>query len=100
MPRILYVIVISYLLAVNVYGIVLLKIQKNAREFDEEEHPFISDAKLLLTGLLGGSLGIYVFMFIFKYKLKNFAYMVFIPIFLAINVYIIISLFKKNFWLN
>lgn len=100
MPTFLYVILISYLVAVNVYGIVLLKSQKTAREFDEDDHPLISDGKLFMTGLLGGALGIYVFMFIFKYKLKNFLYMVFMPVFLAVNVYLIILIFRNGFWIK
>lgn len=100
MITILPIILITYLVAINVYGIILLKSQKNAREFGEDDHPIISDGKLFMTGLLGGALGIYVFMFIFKYRLKNFIFMIFMPVFLALNVYLIYLLFSNGFWIN
>ena len=94
------VILITYVLAVNFYGILMLKFQKNAREFCEEEHKLISDTKLLIIGFLGGALGIYVFMFIFKYKLKNFIFMVLLPVFITTNGYLIYLLYSNGFWIS
>lgn len=72
----------------------MLKYQKKARENGDEENIGISDTKLLLTGILGGSLGIYIFMFILKYRLKSFLMMVLMPVFIAINGYILFNLFS------
>jgi len=96
MPIIVYVITIVYLLSINLYGILLLKFQKKAKETQDCSGK-ISDFKLLLSGALGGALGIFVFMFIFKYRLKSFFMMILMPLFITLNVFLIITLFTKNF---
>ncbi len=96
MPLIVYVITIVYLIAINLYGILMLKFQKKAIENDDESAK-ISDAKLYLSGILGGALGIFVFMFIFKYRLKSLFMMILMPIFIAINAYLMILLFQNGF---
>ncbi len=97
MPVILYVLIISYFVAVNFYGILMLHFQKKDRENGDEENISISDGKLLLTGILGGALGIFIFMFIFKYRLKSLLMMVLMPVLIALNVYLIIMAFNGGF---
>lgn len=79
----------------------MLKFQKKSKEDEEfeDESKKVSDAKLFLAGILGGALGIYVFMFIFKYRLKNVILMVFMPILIAINVYMLIIAIRNGFGL-
>ena len=89
-------VLIVYLLAINVYGIFILKFQKQSREEGDDESIIISDTKVLLTALLGGSLGIYVFMFIFKYRLKSLVMMVLMPVIITINVFVVIMLFRRG----
>ena len=91
MPTLVYILVIVYLIAVNFYGILMLHFQKKAREEGDDENITISDTKLLFTGFLGGALGIFVFMFIFKYRLKSLLMMVLMPLFIALNVYIVVT---------
>ena len=88
----IYVLIIVYIIAINVYGVMMLRFQKKARENGDDENLMVSDAKLFLTGFLGGATGIYVFMFIFKYRLKSLFMMVFMPVLIALNVYAIIFL--------
>ena len=97
MPTFFLVITIVYLAAVNFYGIMMLREQKKARENGDEEDISISDAKLLFTGLLGGATGIFVFMFIFKYRLKSLFMMVAMPVLIAVNVYVAVNLFNNGF---
>ena len=97
MPTLFYIIIIVYVVAVNFYGILMLHFQKKARQNGDEENITISDGKLLLTGLLGGATGIFVFMFIFKYRLKSLFMMVIMPILIAINVYLIITSMRNGF---
>ena len=67
----------------------MLKFQKKYRENGDEESIGISDTKLIITGLLGGALGIFVFMFILKYRLKSIIMMVLMPLFISLNAYLI-----------
>ncbi len=89
------ILTIVYFLAVNVYSFMLLKFQKNARDVGEDS---IRDIRLYTVALLGGGLGIYLSMFIFKYRLKNFLLMVVMPIVIAGYIYLIITAFLNNFW--
>ena len=89
MPTLFYIIIIVYIIAINLYGILMLRFQKKAREDGDEENIGISDTKLLLAGILGGATGIFIFMFVFKYRLKSLFMMVLMPVFIAINIYLL-----------
>lgn len=99
MPILVYIITIVYFIAINLYGILMLRYQKKYSETDDNKLK-ISDAKIYLAGFLGGAIGIFVFMFIFKYKLKNLFMMVLMPIFIAINVYLLILAYNSGFRIN
>lgn len=90
------IVIIVYVFAINLYGIMMLRFQKKAREGGDEENIAISDSKLLLTGILGGATGIFIFMFILKYRLKSLLMMVLMPILIAINVYFLIYAFNNG----
>lgn len=98
MPPLIVILFIVYMVAINLFGILNLRFQKQAFE-DGDEEKQVSDVKLLLAGLLGGATGIFVFMFIFKYRLKSLMMMILMPIFIAINVYVCVMLFQNGFWL-
>lgn len=95
MLTVFYILFIVYLLAVNVFGVINLNFQKRARE-EYDEDLKVSDIKLILTAVLGGALGIYVFMYIFKYRLKSFVFMVLMPLIVALHVYFSVMLFSRG----
>ena len=95
MSSLLTIIFVVYILAINVFGILNLHLQRKAFQ-DGDEEKQVSDVKLLLAGILGGALGIYVFMFIFKYRLKSLLMMILMPIFVALNIYLITLLFSRG----
>lgn len=101
MQTLLYIILAVYFVAINFYGILMLKFQKKAiiENEDKTEKPKfkISDAKILLAGILGGATGIYIFMFILKYRIKSLFMMIIMPIFIAIDIYLIVLLFNGGF---
>lgn len=94
MPTIIYVLTIVYLIAINLYGVLILRYQKKEREIYEDQPPTVRDSKLMLTGLLGGATAIFVFMFIFKYRLKSLYMMVLMPLLIVLNVYTILAVFN------
>lgn len=53
----------------------------------------VSDLKILLCAVLGGSLGIYISLFIFRYRLRDILMMVLVPTLLVLNIYIYLQLF-------
>lgn len=105
MYNLLNIILIVYILAINFYGAIMLNYQKKA--FDDNKNTpsndkpkKISDFKLLLIGLLGGAMGIFTCMLIEKYRLKNFFLMVFFPLLIALNIYLIICILNGSFFPN
>ncbi len=100
MPTLFIVITIVYFASINLYGFLLLKFQKQAREKGDEENIAISDGKLLLTGFLGGATGIFICMFALKYRLKSLFMMVLIPVFISINVYLLLFVINNGLPFN
>lgn len=93
----LKVVVIVYYVAINVYGFFLILMQRKAHE--EHSEKTISDGKLFVAGALGGAAGIYIAMFVFKYRLTSLFLMVVMPVLITINIYILIFGFYNDFWL-
>ncbi len=92
----LYIIFGVYILAVNFYAVLLIKSQKEESGGDENKM-HAGDGKLILCALLGGAVGIYVSMFILKYRLKNMMLMILMPVISVLNIYFIIIAFKSGF---
>ncbi len=93
------IIFVVYILAINAYAFVLvLTRKKEEEELSEDECKYRpNNGKLFITGLLGGALGIYVSMFVFKYRLTSLLLMVFMPVLIAANGYLTYLLFSQNF---
>ena len=118
---IFYVLLIAYILAINFYAFLQIKTlreKEQATDFEHQPPPFDTDSektsnqpaqqnttkppekiagKLLITGLLGGAITIYVCMFIFKYKRSDLLLMVLTPLLGVFNIYLWVLLFKSGF---
>lgn len=92
----LYILFIVYIVAVNFYAVLLLKSQRD-ESCGEESKMNAGDGKLILTAILGGAIGIYVTMFILRYRLKNLLLMILMPVIGVLNVYLIITAFRSGF---
>ena len=89
------ILVITYVLAVNVYGYMLIFMQK--KHIEESKTTSIKDGKLFVAGLIGGATGIYVAMFVNSYKLQNMFLMIVMPILIVLNLYVLFVCFTSNF---
>ena len=89
------VLVITYIVAINVYSFLLIVFQK--KQMEENSESKIKDGKLFISGMLGGALGVYLAMFILSYRLNNLFLMVTMPILIVLTAYIIIVGFQGNF---
>ena len=85
----LYIIFSAYIVAVNVYSIILLLTQRNEYLTDESKLNS-GDGKLILSALLGGAIGIYV-------KLKNMVLMILLPVIAVLNVWFCVVAFRSGF---
>lgn len=91
------IIVLVYFISINVYGFILIHLQKKSHQENIDKQ--VSDGKLFIAGALGGATGIYVAMFIFKYRLNSLFLMVAMPVLITINFYVLIFGFYNDFWL-
>ncbi|MGN0814036.1 MAG: hypothetical protein ACI4MH_02235 [Candidatus Coproplasma sp.] len=92
----LYIIFTVYILAINSYSVMLLLSQRN--EYLSDESKLNSgDGKLILSALLGGAVGIYVTMFITKFKLKNMLLMILMPVIGVLNVWFFVLAYRSGF---
>lgn len=91
----LYIVFGTYIIAVNVYSVMLLLSIRNDTIMDEDKLNS-GDGKLLLSALLGGAIGIYVTMFITKFKMKNMLLMILLPVIAVINVWFLVVAIRSG----
>ncbi len=84
-----------YLIAVNVFGFTLVLTQKNQKE--ERAAVTVRDSKLITTAVLGGATGIFVSIFVLKYRLQSMLLMVVMPVIIFLNAYMVISFYSGGF---
>lgn len=92
----LYIIFIVYIVAVNFYAFLLIKSQRD--EYDNDDAKSNSGiGKLFLTAILGGAIGVYISMFIMRFRTDNLILMILMPVIGVINVYLFIAAFRSGF---
>lgn len=122
---ILYVLLVAYILAINFYAFLQIKtlrdkereaeIERQSPQFQTDTEnpttdptyppasqnapkpPQKTTSKLLITGLLGGAITLYICMFVFKYKRSDLLLMVLMPLLGVLNIYLWVLLFKSGF---
>ena len=82
----LYILLATYILAVNFFSFRLIKSGRDeARAGGEEKGA--GYGKLLLAAALGGALAMYATMFAMRYRLENCLLMLALPLLAVINLY-------------
>lgn len=89
----IYAVVTAYVLAVNLYCVILVRSQKKLVANGKTPKKRTS-AKILLSAVLGGAIATYVTMFAVRYKLDNMLLMLALPVIAVLNVFLLFTLFR------
>lgn len=89
----LYLLLTTYILAVNFLAFRLLKAQRDGVDAGEREEGE-GDGKLLLAAALGGATTMYAAMFILRYRLENCLMMIVLPLLAVVNLYCFFLAFR------
>lgn len=92
----LYVLITVYILAINFYSYRFVKTQCEDWESGAESK---QDGKLILAALLGGSLAIYITMFVLRFRLNNLLLMIVLPMLAVLNLYCFVIGYRSVYWL-
>lgn len=84
-------IVETYLILVNVLGLVIMHLDKNKARRGQWRIP---ENTLLAIAILGGSIGIFLGMQLFRHKTKKLKFVMGIPLILAVQGFLILQLWK------
>lgn len=74
-----------YILAINITGFLIMwydKAMARARKYR------VPESRLLLLAILGGSVGVYLGMHIFKHKINNLVFTIGVPVILVAQIII------------
>ena len=78
--------ILIYLLLINFYGFTIMFIDK---QFAIKKHSRISEKAFFTTALIGGGVGIYLGMFTFRHKTKHWSFLIFIPILILVDAFVL-----------
>ncbi|OGO83209.1 MAG: hypothetical protein A2Y18_07895 [Clostridiales bacterium GWD2_32_19] len=65
------------------------------KRFSIKKHSRISENALFTTALIGGSIGVYTGMFVFRHKTKHLTFLIFIPVLMLLDALVLYYLFYK-----
>ena len=84
------IILLSYLLFMNVYAFIIIGWDKHKAKNNKWRIP---EKKLFITGFIGGALGIYLGMQVFRHKTQHHTFQYGIPLLIIFHVAIILGIF-------
>ena len=93
MTRIVTLVVLAYLAVMTIVGLIIMKADKTKAEKNKWR---IKEATLFLVSAIGGSLGTWVGMYLFRHKTKHWYFVVGMPLILIIHIALLVFLFYKG----
>ena len=93
MTRIVTLIVLAYLAVMTIVGLIIMKADKTKAEKNKWR---IKEATLFLVSAIGGSLGTWAGMYLFRHKTKHWYFVVGMPLILIIHIALLVFLFYKG----
>lgn len=86
-----------YLIVLNIIGFLIMGFDKWLAIHNRSR---VREATLFTTAFIGGSVGVYLGMFAFRHKTKHLTFLIFVPVCIMLNAFLIIYLFKTNFFVS
>ena len=93
MTRIITLVVLAYLLVMTIVGLIIMKADKTKAEKNKWR---IKEATLFLISAIGGSLGTWAGMYLFRHKTKHWYFVVGMPLILILHIALLVFLFSKG----
>lgn len=84
---------ISVLVLLNIFGFILVSLDKYKAKNRLWRIP---ERSFFLLSIMGGSVGVYLGLFVFKHKTRHWYFMTLIPLILIAQIVFIYFLFKKR----
>ena len=93
MTRIVTLVVLAYLAVMTIVGLIIMKADKTKAEKNKWR---IKEATLFLVSAIGGSLGTWAGMYLFRHKTKHWYFVVGMPLILIAHIALLVFLFNKG----
>ena len=93
MTRTVTLVVLAYLAVMTVVGLIVMKADKTKAEKNKWR---IKEATLFLISAIGGSLGTWAGMYLFRHKTKHWYFVVGMPLILILHIALLVFLFSKG----
>lgn len=93
MKVILTLIVLAYLAVMTIVGLIIMKVDKTKAQ---KQVWRVKEATLFLISLIGGSLGTWAGMYIFRHKTKHWYFVIGMPLIFFAHVALLVFLFSKG----
>ena len=93
MTRIVTLVVLAYLAVMTIVGLIIMKADKTKAEKKKWR---IKEATLFLVSAIGGSLGTWAGMYLFRHKTKHWYFVVGMPLILIAHIALLVFLFSKG----
>ena len=93
MKQIITLVVLAYLAVMTIVGLIIMKADKAKAEKNKWR---IKEATLFLISAIGGSLGTWAGMYLFRHKTKHWYFVVGMPLILILHIALLVFLFSKG----
>ena len=93
MTRTVTLVVLAYLAVMTIVGLIVMKADKTKAEKNKWR---IKEATLFLISAIGGSIGTWAGMYLFRHKTKHWYFVVGMPLILILHIALLVFLFSKG----
>ena len=88
-----HIIILAYLVVMNIVGVAIMGIDKSKAKRGAWR---IKEATLFMVSLIGGSIGTWLGMYIFRHKTKHIYFVIGMPLILILHIVLAVFLFTKE----